>query len=78
MDVKLSASISPEGTLKISFAFKKEKPKDTKCKQTVSGESEKKKRKVDDDSKPQGFDRGLEAEKISATDASGELMFLIK
>ncbi|XP_076345122.1 chromobox protein homolog 1-like [Tachypleus tridentatus] len=41
--------------------------------------SQKKKKKVEEDNKLRGFDRGLDPERIiETTDSSGELMFLIK
>jgi len=58
---------------------KKEEKK--KKRQSVPEEPTKKKSKkpVEEDNRPRGFDRGLDAEKIiGATDSSGELMFLMK
>lgn len=61
---------------------KKEKEKEKKRKSgTGAGDevAKKKKKPAEDDSKPRGFDRGLEPDRIiGATDSSGELMFLIK
>ncbi|XP_053204640.1 chromobox protein homolog 1-like [Panonychus citri] len=51
---------------------------DDKKRKSASVDGDKKKKKADED-KPRGWDRGLEPQKIiGATDASGELMFLIK
>jgi len=61
---------------------KKEKEKEKKRKTgTGAGDesAKKKKKPAEDDSKPRGFDRGLDPDRIiGATDSSGELMFLIK
>lgn len=61
------------------FEEKRKKNADAqKMKDDAEAPSRKKKRQ-DADSKPRGFDRGLDPDRIiGATDSSGELMFLIK
>jgi len=61
---------------------KKEENKKKKRQSTAPAEEpakKKSKKPVEEDNRPRGFDRGLDAEKIiGATDSSGELMFLMK
>merc|ERR1711962_702218 len=60
----------------------KRKKEDERKRKTQAGDDpakKKTKKAVEEDSRPRGFDRGLEAERIiGATDSSGELMFLMK
>merc|ERR1711997_205386 len=65
------------------FEDKLKAKKESKGKKKSGGDGEGGERKADahpeEDARPRGFDRGLQAERIiGATDSSGELMFLIK
>lgn len=58
-------------------ATKKKKP--TESPANKENKTQPKKKVVEEDNKPRGFERGLDADKIiGATDSSGELMFLMK
>merc|ERR1712212_791668 len=62
----------PELIEAFEVARKKEEEKKEEAKKKA-------KKPVEEDNRPRGFDRGLDAEKIiGATDSSGELMFLMK
>ncbi|XP_014670756.1 PREDICTED: chromobox protein homolog 1-like [Priapulus caudatus] len=67
---------------KLKEKKEKEKDKDKKRKTSDDGDklkAKKKKMEEEDSSKPRGFARGLQPERIiGATDSSGELMFLMK
>lgn len=58
---------------------KKKKRQSTSTPAPEEPAKKKAKKAVEEDNRPRGFDRGLDAEKIiGATDSSGELMFLMK